>query len=95
MHTETMSSHSSLYRFLHKKIASAKILSRLRGKIIELRRGISLISKKKILVWTPASAGVTKAMANHIQRYFKVPTQTKAKYHFFGVIVASIALAVG
>jgi hypothetical protein len=50
-------------------------------------------AKSKHLILT--SVGVTKAIAKNVQRYFKVPTETKAKYHFFGVVVASIALGIG
>lgn len=52
---------------------------------------VILHAKNKFQGETPVFTGMTQ----QIRRYFKVPTETKAKYHFFGATVASIALMIG
>ena len=53
-----------------------------------LKRRVSLASARWML---PHQRWVSMTLRN----YFKVPTQTKARYHLFGVTVASLALTVG
>ena len=56
-------------------------------RFIALRAGAGIY--KIIHSWIPTSVGMT------LTKYFKVPTQTKARYHLFGVTVASLALTAG
>jgi len=54
-----------------------------------------MLAGKKSTLEKKSLSGISAFVGMRIKRYFSVPTQTKAKYHFFGVVIGTIALTVG